>query len=217
MTPLDPTEDASDSLRPGQLYKLAWVFYLLLALAAIVWLGVREGTISWSLFLSWPTALQDVGLGVAVGGALIGSWALARRYLASARQLEDELRGFLEGVETGEVLALALLSGLAEELFFRGAVQGAFGWVVATVLFTLLHTGPGASFRLWTVFAAVAGLTFAGLVVWRQSLLSAIVAHVVVNAVNLHHLVRSGPHEEGPTSDDSSPARQSGAQEGGDL
>ncbi|MEJ2153667.1 MAG: CPBP family glutamic-type intramembrane protease, partial [Gemmatimonadota bacterium] len=69
-----------------------------------------------------------------------------------------------------------------------GAVQGAFGWVVATVLFTVLHTGPGSSFRIWTLFAALAGLAFAGLVVWRQTLLAAIVAHVVVNAVNLHHL-----------------------------
>lgn len=215
--PLDPAEPASDGLRPGQLYKLAWIFYLLLALGAIVWLGVREGTISWALFLNWSTALQDVAIGAAVGGGLIGSWAIARRYFASARQLEDELRALLGGVETGEVLALALLSGFAEELFFRGAVQGAFGWVVATVLFTLLHTGPGASFRLWTVFAAVAGLTFAGLVVWRQSLLAAIVAHVLVNAVNLQYLVKSGPGNEESTSGDSSPIHPPGAQDGGDL
>jgi membrane protease YdiL (CAAX protease family) len=205
--PLDPPSDAGEGLRPGQLYKLAWAFYLALALGAIVWLGVREGTISLALFVRWPSALQDVALGLGVGGSLIGVWMIARRRLASARRLEDELRDILGEIDTGEVLALALLSGLAEELFFRGAVQGAFGWLVATVLFTLLHTGPGAGFRLWTLFAGVAGLAFAGLVAWRQTLLPAIVAHVVVNAVNLHYLVKDSPNS-GETA---------GAEEGLDL
>lgn len=192
------SEESAAELRPGQLYKLAWVFYLLLALAAIVWLGAREGAIPLALFVRWPSVLVDLGLGVATGLSLVGVWALARRHVPAARRLEDELRDLLGGIDSGEVLALALLSGLAEELFFRGAVQSAFGWVVATVLFTLLHIGPGSSFRLWTLFAGVAGLMFAGLVVWRQSLLAAIVAHVVVNCVNLHHLVRStsGPITE---------------------
>ncbi len=113
----------------------------------------------------------------------------------SARKLEDELRRMLGPVELREVVALALLSGFAEELFFRGAVQAAFGWVAATVLFTVLHTGNGRSFRLWTLFAAIAGLVFAGLVIWRESLLSAMVAHIVVNAVNLRHLAVTGEVE----------------------
>lgn len=200
-------EEKPAGLRSGQLYKLAWVFYLLLAVAAVVWLGLRAGAIPLSLFVRWPSALVDVGLGLTVGLALVAAWAVARRFFPAARRLEGELRELLGEVDTGEILALALLSGLAEELFFRGAVQSAFGWVVATVLFTLLHTGPGASFRLWTLFAGVAGLAFAGLVVWRQSLLAAIVAHVVVNAVNLHHLVNS----------DSIPTKEAGHDEGQGL
>ena len=176
------------SLASGQLYRLAWVFYLLLAVAAVVWLGAREGTIPLSLFVRWPGAVIDLGLGLAAGLALVGLWSLARSAFESARQLEEELRRLLGAVEPAEVVALALLSGFAEELFFRGAVQSAFGWLVATVLFTVLHTGSGRAFRLWTLFAAIAGLIFAGLVVWRQSLLSAMVAHMVVNAVNLRHL-----------------------------
>lgn len=187
--------DARPGLKPGQLYRLAWVFYLLLAVGAVVWLGVREGSIPLSLFVDWSTAAVDLGIGVGVGLALVGLWTLARWKLEGARRLEDELRGLLGDVETGEVVALALLSGFAEEIFFRGAVQAAFGWILATVLFTLLHTGPGASFRLWTLFAGVAGLAFAGLVVWRQNLLAAIVAHVVVNAVNLRHLATTKPYD----------------------
>ena len=91
-------------------------------------------------------------------------------------------------MERHEIVALALLSGFAEELFFRGAVQGAWGWLPATVLFTLLHTGPGSTYKAWTAFAGVAGLALAGLMLWRGNLLAPILAHVVVNAVNLNQL-----------------------------
>jgi membrane protease YdiL (CAAX protease family) len=48
-----------------------------------------------------------------------------------------------------------------------------------------VHTGPGPAFRLWTLFAAVAGGLFGALTVWRGNLLAPMVAHFVVNAVNL--------------------------------
>jgi hypothetical protein len=56
------------------------------------------------------------------------------------------------------------------------------------VLFAVLHTGPGLSFRLWTAFAVVAGGLFGGLMLWRGNLLAPIVAHFLVNAVNLSRL-----------------------------
>jgi len=137
----------------------------------------------------------DALLGVAVGGALVGFWRVARQKLTSARDLERQLAELLGPLERSEIIALALLSGFAEELFFRGAVQGAWGWFPATVLFTLLHTGPGSAYRAWTAFAGVAGLALAGLMLWRGCLLAPMLAHVVVNAVNLDQLVREGGSE----------------------
>jgi membrane protease YdiL (CAAX protease family) len=173
------------------LYRLAWIFYLLLAIAAVVWLGLRAGAIPLSLFVRWPEAIVDLGLGVAAGLALVGLWALGRKTLGSARNFEDELRRQFGELEPAEVVGLALLSGFAEELFFRGAVQQTFGWVAATVLFAALHLGSGKGFRLLALFAAIGGLVFAGLVIWRGSLLSAMVAHILVNAINLRHLTNT--------------------------
>lgn len=138
---------------------------------------------------------MDALLGIAVGGLLVGLWRFGRQQLTSARDLERQLAELLGPLERSEIISLALLSGFAEELFFRGAVQGAWGWFPATVLFTLLHTGPGSAYRAWTAFAGVAGLALAGLMLWRGSLLAPVLAHVVVNAVNLDLLVREGGSE----------------------
>ena len=147
--PEEPQPAEPQPLASGLLYRLAWNFYLLLAIVAVVWVGLRAGSIPLSLFVRWPGAIVDV------------------------------------------VLGLALLSGFAEELFFRGAVQQAFGWIAATILFAALHLGSGKGFRLLALFAAIGGLVFSGLVIWRESLLSAMVAHIVVNGINLRHLTRS--------------------------
>jgi membrane protease YdiL (CAAX protease family) len=44
------------------------------------------------------------------------------------------------------------------------------------------------SVRLWTLFAVVAGSLFGGLMLWRGNLLAPVVAHFLVNAVNLSRL-----------------------------
>ncbi len=177
---------------PGLLYRVAWVFYLVLAIGGVVWIGVRRGTIPLELFVDPAGWWIDLGLGLGAGGLLLGLWQLGRRLLPSARALEGKLGELLAGVDGAEVVALALVSGFAEELFFRGAMQAAWGWPLATALFALLHVGPGRAYRSWTVFAAAAGLLLAGLMEWRGNLLAPVVAHALVNAVNLGRLARRG-------------------------
>jgi hypothetical protein len=132
----------------------------------------------------------DAAIGLATGIVLILAWDLAGRLLPGARQLERRLAELLGDLTEADALALAVLSGFAEELFFRGAVQGSWGLLPATLLFAVLHTGPGAVFRLWTLFAAIAGLALGALMVWRGNLLAPVLAHFLVNAVNLRRLLR---------------------------
>jgi len=172
------------------IYRIAWIFYLVLALAGTLWLGIQEGRIGIGLFVDPDSWWVDLGIGLAAGGLLVAVWLGARRVLPMAKKLEVELAELLGPLRTSEVVGLALLSGFAEELFFRGAVQGAWGWIPATVLFALLHAGPGVSYRIWTGFAAVAGLTLAGLMIWRGNLLAPVVTHVLVNGINLDRLAR---------------------------
>jgi len=173
---------------PGRLYRFAWALYLGMALAGSLWIGLRMGVIPLSLFVDVERWWLDLALGAAAGLVLLGLWMGAERMLPRARELEQQLGALLGSISPSEAVALALLSGFAEELFFRGALQGEWGWLVASVLFALLHSGPGPAFRLWTLFAAVAGMLLGGLMSWRGNLLGPIVGHVLVNAVNLRRL-----------------------------
>ena len=185
-----PTRSTDSEARRGQTYRLAWIFYLVLAVGAVVWIGGSTGRIEAGLFFSKGSWFLDLGVGVLVAGAMLALWEGLRRGMPSVNRLEEALADALGPLRVDEALALAALSGFAEELFFRGAVLLAWGWFPATLLFALLHAGPGAAYRAWTAFAAVAGLLFAGLMIWRGNLLAAIVAHTLVNGVNLSRLAR---------------------------
>jgi membrane protease YdiL (CAAX protease family) len=176
---------------PGRLYRLAWVLYLALAVGGALWIGLhRGGVIPLSLFFDTRTWWLDLLLGAGAALLLLGAWTGAEKAIPLARELDRQLIAALGPLQPAEVIGLALLSGFAEELFFRGAVQGAFGWLPATIAFAVLHSGPGKAFRLWTLFAAAAGLLFAGLMMWRGNLLAPMVGHFLVNAVNLGRLAR---------------------------
>jgi CAAX protease family protein len=183
---LDPQPQLSPA--PGRLYRFAWGLYLFLALAGVIWIGAQRGVIPLSLFVDAGRWWLDLALGIGTGLLLLAVWWGAERKFPLARELEARLASLLGPLTLSEAVALALLSGFAEELFFRGAVQGTLGWAAATLLFALLHSGPGRAFRLWSVFALVAGGLFGGVMAWRGNLLGPVVGHVLVNAVNLRRL-----------------------------
>lgn len=196
---------SADDIRPGsaRIYRSAWVVYLLLAIAGALWMGWanREaGGLAPGMFFDPRTWALDLLWGLAAGAALVAVWLAGRALLPIARELEDTLADLLGGLDLSQTLALALISGFAEEVFFRGAVQGAFGIVPATLLFALLHGGPGRPFLLWTLFALIAGATFGALTLYRGDLLAPVTAHVLVNAVNLRRLASRGARRgSGPT------------------
>ncbi len=170
----------------------------MLAVAGVVWIGSREGTIGLEQFINPETWWVDATIGVGAAVVLLGVWEGGRRLFPAARLLEKRLGELLGRIQPAEVVALALLSGFAEEVFFRGAVQGSWGWLAATVLFAVLHTGPGKEFRVWTLFAAIAGGALGGLMLWRGNLLAPVLAHALLNGVNLARIGGREQSENGP-------------------
>ena len=173
---------------PGATMAVAGCFYTLLVAAALVWLSLRDRLPSIA-----DAAIGDHGPLAAAGGGLIlglvGAWLLATasRRFASVRICESKIAGVLGAVTDRQVLVLATSSAIAEELFFRHAVQDALGPFAAVAFYVMLNTGPG--FWVWTLVALVAGTVFSALVHLGLGLLSATTAHAIVNYLTLRRLV----------------------------
>lgn len=152
---------------------------VLLALTAVAWR-------LWPPPATEPT-LATVGLlavGAALGLALGLAAVVLERTSASFRsagmRLERAVRALRLG--PGSALGLALLTGVSEELFFRGWLLHVLGPWGQAVVFMLLHPAGRAGW-VYTLFTGVAGLAFGALTLVTGSLLPALVAHV---GINLH-------------------------------
>ena len=182
---------------PRRLVRLACTFYGALFVAALLW---RTGFGGEPLLYHDPGAravgiqpLQDLAAGAAAGLGLVVLSRLWTHASARAAALGAELRALLGVLPTPTVLLLALLSGVAEEAFFRGALQPVVGLIPASLLFGLAHFVPRRGLVAWAPSAALAGLLLGALFQWTGNLLAPALAHALLNALNLHWLTRSDP------------------------
>lgn len=130
-----------------------------------------------------------------------------RKVLTSPELLGPSLDG-------EKALVVAVYSSVGEEAFFRGWLQPFFisllagpgepgllatvgGIVGVSVLFGVLHFPMVKELRPWTVFAVVAGLLFGALAAWSGSLVAPVVAHLLINWLNLRRLAALRP-SQGP-------------------
>jgi membrane protease YdiL (CAAX protease family) len=193
-----------------------WMYSLMLIAAAT--LASLAGLPS--LFSLPPTQAHLIGALVGALGftafGVLGSKGLVqfRWYRDMASLLKrllthDDLLG--RDLDTARAFPIAAYSSLGEEAFFRGLVQpwlilriseqlgsepGAIapivlGVVVASVLFGAMHFPVLKELRPWTLFAIVAGLGFGFLAAFSGSLLPAVLAHFLINWLNLRWLAKS--------------------------
>jgi hypothetical protein len=190
-----PAVAAGPALAPERLVRLALGFYAALLAGALLWRGLADGVLPWRASAAeptWPLAVR-VAAGLAFGAALIGVSRLWTASTAVGRRVSAELAALVRGVSGRQALLLAGVSGLAEEAFFRGALQSQLGLLAASALFGLAHFHPRPSLRPWSLSAALAGLGFGWLFAASGDLVAPALAHFLVNAVNLRWLGRAEP------------------------
>jgi CAAX protease family protein len=113
------------------------------------------------------------------------TWASRVLLLREMKGVWDQLLTPLgKSLTLAEIAALAALSGISEEIFFRGAVQGEIGIVGASVLFGLLHP-LNLSYVIW---ASSVGLAFGVLYQLTGSLLPPMICHGGYNLAALLYL-----------------------------
>ena len=170
-------------------------FYLGLALVGFLWHAISQDNNDFyrapgvSTFdLLW-TPLLGLGLGLAV----VALFRVLERRMHWLPALHREFRAIFGHANAGELLLLAAASAIGEEIFFRGAMLDAWGPWVSSLVFALLHVPSRRELWPWTVSAGVLGLVLAGLTLVTGNLGAAIVAHFVINGINLAYITRRAP------------------------
>lgn len=186
--PEPPASQATAFVRVG-LY-----FYGGMIAIALVW---RMGFYGESILFSGPAAQAaglrpafDLAMGLVVGGAIVVLSHWMTNSTGWGETLARRLGEALGPISIPNAVLLALASGLGEELLFRGALQPRVGLVWASLLFGVVHFVPRREMLPWTAFAIVTGFVLGALFEWTGNVIAPIVAHTVVNGVNLPFLAR---------------------------
>lgn len=137
--------------------------------------------------------VYSASLGLVLGAAIVMSTRLSVARFEWARRLHRELRPVARAMTTTGIIVLALLSALGEELLFRGLLQPWLGIIPQAILFGLLHQVRGSSRWVWVAWATLVGLLLGSIFRVTGSLAGPIVAHALVNGLNLAYLKAHDP------------------------
>ena len=193
----------------GQLFLLHGLFAATLAAWYALGFAGTGGSFAVQLGLRAVRLLPELGIGLAAG---IGGWLVVMGVMVGLGSLVWALGGqdllpqqppamipWLAGLAVWLRLAVSLSAGVVEEAFFRGFLQPRVGIPLSTALFVLAHAGYEQPLML--IGVTLLSLLFALLVIWRQSIWAAVVAHAAFDAVQLLIVVptalRFGPGPEG--------------------
>lgn len=160
-----------------------------LALVALVGLSFTERGLRAGLA---PAGSLSVSLAAGLGVAtVVVALAWLARALPPLRRLERWQRAVVGNWTITDAVAVALLSGLAEEALLRALLQPIIGLYPAAAVFAVLHLVPDRRLWAWPVFALACGVALGGAFA-RFGYPAAAGAHIVINLVALLRLRRSG-------------------------
>lgn len=131
--------------------------------------------------------------GVAFGGLVVVCTRVAVSRFGWARELHGALRPFASGMSALAMVGIALLSAFGEEMLFRGLLAPSIGVLPQALIFGAAHQIPGSSRWVWVLWATVVGLALGAMYQLTGSLVGPLVAHALVNALNLAYLKSHDP------------------------
>ncbi len=169
------------------------VVYLALGTAAVAWRNLSGHPNVWHLNGQTPLVgrtFAGILCGLAAGLLLVFASRMALYRFDWARALHREMRHMLFPLSDTEIVVLAAASSVGEEMFFRGALLPAVGLLASSAIFALLHIGPKARHLPWTLSSFGAGVLFGGIYLWTGDLTGPVLAHFLVNFLNLRHVAQ---------------------------
>jgi membrane protease YdiL (CAAX protease family) len=128
-------------------------------------------------------------LGAAFAAAVVVGTRVLVENVGWAKNLHRDLRPMTLRLDGAGIAVIAGLSALAEELVFRGLLMPWLGLVPQALLFGVVHAQlSGPSRWVWVAWASVVGLALGAIFALSGSLLGAMLAHALINGLNLLYL-----------------------------
>ena len=129
-----------------------------------------------------PVDVTELAIGLAVGAAWLVATHVGFRVIAwllpsFGAQVRDLYRLREGDATTAQMAGPIVAMGVAEELLFRGVLQGVGGFAIALAAYTAVQ----AFERKWALALAalLGGAVWGGLFAWRFGLVAPVAAHVV--------------------------------------
>lgn len=172
--------------------------------ALILLIGVVGMAVGGYPLVREPDPLRDTLAFLALYLGLMGLELLFSRLFPSSfgvvQQLHSQIgRAFRnQQLGYGHALQLGMISGLAEEVLFRGALQSllagtlGLGWlgvVIQALIFAAFHPVPDRRAWSYPLFIFIAGLAFGTAYFLTGSLIPGILAHYLNNAKGFYQLL----------------------------
>jgi len=173
------------------LVKAALAFYGALFGIALLWAALGGFDLRYAspeAAARGPAPLRDALAGALAAGVVILASGEFTRRTRMGDALARALASVLGPLRHSECWLLAVVSGIAEESLFRGALQPRVGLVLASLLFGLAHFAPRRDLLPWTVFSVAAGFLLGALFERTGNLIAPVVAHTLINGINLRLL-----------------------------
>jgi membrane protease YdiL (CAAX protease family) len=186
--------------RDAAVWRIAAAYALLACFAGSLSFVLRDDA-PWVHPNPWMVAppltatLTSALCGIATAAIVVVSTRFVVGRFAWAQRLHAELRPVAQDLTVGQIFLLAGLSSLGEEILFRGLMTPTLGVLGSSVLFGLLHQVRGPSRWVWITWATAVGLVLGTIFAATGSLVGPLLAHAVVNAVNLGYLRDHDPEE----------------------
>jgi membrane protease YdiL (CAAX protease family) len=181
------------------------VFRVLLSIQALILLiGVVGMAVGGYPPVRNPDPLRDTLAFLALYLGLLGLELLFSRLFPSSfsvvQQLHSQIGRALRNQQLSynHALQLGMISGLAEEVLFRGALQSllastlGLGWLgvaIQALIFAAFHPVPDRRAWSYPLFIFIAGLSFGGAYFLTGSLIPGILAHYLNNTRGFYQLL----------------------------
>lgn len=153
---------------------------------ALLWAFFRHIPLRMSLIPMFPYFWIGIGAGLVlllVNYVLIEYGSQHLTFFQRIKVLmKHDVAPLFRTLHVGTAIIIAIVSGIAEEVFFRGVVQAEIGVLGASILFGLAHVWKKTAIP-YGVYAAVMGVYLGGLSVVTQNLWVPILAHTINNFV----------------------------------